>query len=925
MHFQKLTIHNIASIEDAVIDFDAQPLADSEVFLITGKTGAGKSTILDAICLALFANTPRMENTSMQGDTKDGSKKIAIDDPRQLMRRNTAEAFVTLTFIGNNLVHYEATWCVNRAHKKPTGNLQPKDWKLINLDTGILIDKDIDIRAEMKIAVGLEFKQFCRTTMLAQGEFTKFLNSKDEDKAAILEKITGVDIYTKIGAKIFEITGIKKQTWEKAQQLVEGISTLSDEQIAAKNETLGALNTQYKEQNNLREKETAKNNWLTRDEELKRLVIEASSAQQSASQAMMCDAYKENELLVTNWNLTLEARLWMTESAKAQKVLSDQKQAILSIEQEYAAAIGETDLSAQEHTIKKLEEELAAINLPQLRQKRDANKDYLLLIHTAKDRINTLQNERTRREKTKINLDQRQIELAAKREKSEGFTSPLHDAELRMNLHKEILDKQKDTVDKFARQIRMRLHVGDLCPICRQEIRQELPHEEELSALFENLQKDFIQAEKDYKTLFNEKLRLDTEIKTESTLLVKEMKAYKEDKTEDLALQKATEACALCGITGLDTTSTEETAIKALRDSELQILESNRLLQEQIQEGEAQEKKAAQLRKDLDQKRAKINALAERKTVTLTKQKAAEEVLEANQQKLTDFFDANPSINEAMLITLNTHEAAQIKNTELALQKIQEDAVVKQRLLENAQKQKDDHQHSKPEFEENDTQETLTARIRQCEQLLIEIGEKRGIILQELKADEENKQKLKVQIEDAEQKHAEYLKWSTLNQMLGDATGNRFRKIAQSYVLESLIHSANSYLKCLTDRYTLRVTPGTFIISLEDAYQGFATRTAITISGGESFLVSLSLALALSDIGQQWKVDTLFIDEGFGSLSGEPLQNAISTLRSLHSKGGRHVGIISHVEELQERIPVQIQVNQEGNSSCSTVRVISVV
>ena len=129
-------------------------------------------------------------------------------------------------------------------------------------------------------------------------------------------------------------------------------------------------------------------------------------------------------------------------------------------------------------------------------------------------------------------------------------------------------------------------------------------------------------------------------------------------------------------------------------------------------------------------------------------------------------------------------------------------------------------------------------------------------------------------------------------------------------------------MRTLSDRYTLKVAPGTFVISLEDAYQGFASRAASTISGGESFLVSLSLALALSDIGQQWQVDTLFIDEGFGTLSGEPLQKAVETLRSLHSKSGRHVGIISHVEELQERIAVQIQVNQEGNNSSSKIKIV---
>ena len=225
---------------------------------------------------------------------------------------------------------------------------------------------------------------------------------------------------------------------------------------------------------------------------------------------------------------------------------------------------------------------------------------------------------------------------------------------------------------------------------------------------------------------------------------------------------------------------------------------------------------------------------------------------------------------------------------------------------------------------EEDTVEVLEARIKGNDSALSKISEKMGGIKQELKANEEKKEQLGQLIEDAKKKKGDYQKWSRINELFGDATGSKFRKIAQSYVLDSLIRSANSYMKTLTDRYTLKVAPGTFVISIEDAYQGYVSRAASTISGGESFLVSLSLALALSDIGQQLAVDTLFIDEGFGTLSGEPLQNAINTLRSLHTKSGRHVGIISHVEELQERIPVQIQVVQEGNNSSSKVEVVSI-
>ena len=218
----------------------------------------------------------------------------------------------------------------------------------------------------------------------------------------------------------------------------------------------------------------------------------------------------------------------------------------------------------------------------------------------------------------------------------------------------------------------------------------------------------------------------------------------------------------------------------------------------------------------------------------------------------------------------------------------------------------------------------MDASIKEQEKNLGEIAEKKGAISQELRTDEDNKKSRGKLIEEREKRFAEYQKWSRMNQLIGDSEGKKFRKIAQSYVLTSLIHSANSYMKTLTDRYTLKVAPGTFVISLEDAYQGYVSRAASTISGGESFLVSLSLALALSDIGQQLAVDTLFIDEGFGTLSGEPLQNAINTLRSLHTKSGRHVGIISHIEELQERIPIQIQVLQSGNNSSSKVQVVSI-
>jgi len=318
----------------------------------------------------------------------------------------------------------------------------------------------------------------------------------------------------------------------------------------------------------------------------------------------------------------------------------------------------------------------------------------------------------------------------------------------------------------------------------------------------------------------------------------------------------------------------------------------------------------------------KANIVKSSTSTTLTQLQQAEEIIKENRQLLDGFLDVHEDISIERLDTLNDYTATQISDTNELLDADRKKAQNKKTLMDEAVRKQNEHLKEKPEFQEDDRTDTLDTRIKEQEPKLRAIDENKGAISQELKTDEDNKERVGKLIEEVGNKYVDYQKWSRMNQLIGDATGNKFRRIAQSYVLTSLIYSANSYMKTLTDRYTLKVAPGTFVISLEDAYQGYVSRAASTISGGESFLVSLSLALALSDIGQNLAVDTLFIDEGFGTLSGEPLQNAINTLRSLHVKSGRHVGIISHVEELQERIPVQIQVLQEGNNSSSKVRII---
>lgn len=1160
MILQKLEIHNIASIEDAAIDFEAQPLADSEVFLITGKTGAGKSTLLDAICLALYASTPRLENTSMQGEMRDNEKDIKIKDPVQLMRRNTGEAFVRLTFIGSNGVHYEAQWSVARARNKVTGKIQNKKWALRNLDTDFTYAKDKEIREEIALAIGLDFKQFCRTTLLAQGEFTRFLNSKDDEKAEILEKITGVDAYSRIGAKIFEQTVEKKKVWEDSQQKIEGIQILNDEEIAQKNNQLQQLDEQSQQLKNTLEKEQKKLRWIQQEQDFRQRKEQAKEDLAHVKAIAESDETQQQEQTIALWNHTIKARTKMNEAASCAKTILQQEAQLQSLEQTFRQIQGAQsyelqqeqtialsirnidDYLAQEtpkvhlyenaqtlntlivsylknkkdaennlqyaNQIKKelstqyqpmleksktmLEEcqktynqqvikvqeaeaELEQLHLPQLRQQQEALKTLLNDIQAAKNLLEFLHEEQNRHVLSQENLVQLQNSIQEKEKQLQVLKQESHDTEIQKNTLQLAYEKQRESINKWAKSIRMKLQIGDTCPVCQQRIEATLPHEDNIDALVIEAEKLYKDAEDKYNKTLKDQNALDSDIKALKNSLANEQKVFAKC-CESLAkaTQKAQEAAkkipegengeaqtranlekVSAQIAEAEAKEKEAKKLRALRDQKLQAYEQQRnemlaaqqkvdnakhnielfeaqislqtkdcekaqndiqtligeagnlswqndwhtMLTEfgkEVEDGaitykentEKQQKLVADLKqfeegnknlaavldaivklmptwgtpskeplvlKRIPKVLTRASELQSQITAALQQISAAKEKEEETQKWLKEFMEKKQEmlkksteeeqeilLDENLLLQLDAFQQSDIAEKTEAINRIKQQLVSKQTVWDELEKAYQLHtgeyealfdeeedipeEEKMPIEEEMSEEESLDTRIStsiaSLEAQLSELSNQRGGIIRDLEIDRTNKAKVGSLLQESAQKKADFEKWSRLNQLLGDATGNKFRRIAQSYVLASLIHSANGYMRTLSDRYILKVVPGTFVISLEDAYQGYVSRAASTLSGGESFLVSLSLALALSDIGTQLSVDTLFIDEGFGTLSGEPLQHAVNTLRSLHSKSGRHVGIISHVEELKERIPVQIRVNQEGNNSSSTIEIV---
>ena len=171
-------------------------------------------------------------------------------------------------------------------------------------------------------------------------------------------------------------------------------------------------------------------------------------------------------------------------------------------------------------------------------------------------------------------------------------------------------------------------------------------------------------------------------------------------------------------------------------------------------------------------------------------------------------------------------------------------------------------------------------------------------------------QALAQQIADA---YTEYQRWARLNALIGSATGDTFRKIAQAYNLDLLVHHANVQLRQLVRRYRLKRGGSMLGLLVMDTEMGDELRSVHSLSGGETFLVSLALALGLASMASSTlKIESLFIDEGFGSLDPESLQLAMDALDGLQAQG-RKVAVISHVQEMHERIPVQIQVRRQGN------------
>lgn len=978
MKILRIRLKNLNSLKgDHTIDLTAEPLASAGLFAITGSTGAGKTTILDAITLALYGKAARYGNES---------------NPEHVMTRHCGECSAEVEFEVPSGV-YRAVWERRRARKKADGALQPPK-RYIYDAAGVALAQQIR-EAEEKIEslIGLNYERFLRSVLLAQGDFAKFLKAKSSERATLLESLTGTEIYSRLGKEAHHKASDCENELKRLEADFEHIEVMEDEALKELENSIqqgklqrekfcGDLETgsaqlaliSQLEQARKREAET-----LLEQQSIKNDIAECKDKLSQLSAHRLTIPFTEE---LTKFDAAEESlKSSIIQQDKTKKHYSRAKDQlgrshlILFASTESAFA---TSQSQAAHATKTVEsEQKAATEIQAWLNQHQSDAELSDQLSEIVSSLGDLKNARKSLSRSWEQWANGLKEILP----NEASKLPDNIQAFRENDLHQIIDPLLTTAESNKLQL---LTQG-------QEARNQLDLREDhltksmLVASLEDHRHNLTDAspcplcgalEHPYSNGDNapnpEISELEKEVQKAKGLLEEKQKAYrsfesilnrivadKDGLIKELTdighhLQVVEDTLQPLALTVPDHGAEDplkETLQQRERSYRKQLKESEFTKKRQ----EEAERKVVEATSHADSYKTKLEKLP-----ALPTQITRSEIVD---QPLPSVPGAEEDYSQAVQLEKTT--AAQIADREkdslkvkanflkiqITLEKLIEesqftslDDLRSSRLseqvarsleaLDNELQQRGHAAQALAKQTQKDishllTQDTLEGEVAaafKASQIEMKLSNEellKALTTQDdqLKKDASNKNILASKQKELEERRKNMAVWRRLRDLIGSHDGSKFRKFAQSISLDILTRHANKHLTRLSERYQIDSDKTEELnLQIEDLHQAGTKRPMESLSGGESFLVSLALALGLSDLaGRTVRIDSLFVDEGFGSLDPESLDIAIDALESLR-QDHKTVGVISHVSLLKERIGTQIVVEKQAGG-VSLIRV----
>ena len=946
MKILAIRLKNLTSIEGMVeVDFTAEPLHSAGIFAISGPTGAGKSTLLDALCLALYDKAPRFATSVESVNLADvGDNQINQSDVRNLLRRGTSDGYAEVDFLGIDGRRYRSRWSVRRTRNKISGSLQPQTLEVKELDT----EKEFqgtkkELLIQLVELVGLTYEQFTRTVLLAQNDFATFLKSKGAAKAELLEKLTGTGVYSRISQEVYarnkaaqeevtliqnrmnvielmpeeELLALQKEKELLAEKRVTGIKLLAEQ-----NEQLNVVRSLkmqedlWKKKQQEEQEEQARLKMLqgalaSQEEGLVHFKAQWEAIQPDLKKARQLDIQiqSQQDSYTQSKQMLQSANKQVSEQEQKMRMATEQLQVSYSSLNRLLNHVGIKEvlqLEQVEEILRQEENKLTAgVNTNEERLLRLNSFGYPLLTEEQMK----LQKELTRQQNIR-QLTETQTKTKAEIERLEKETTDclkqLTEQETALKVTQRLYENARMAVGKDVKALRQQLQEGEACPVCGSTAHPYHQEQEVVDTLFRSIEQEYNAAVANCQQINNRSIVLQRD--------------WTHQKMVDGQIGEQLAALYKAGIDA----GNEEQIQHRLTELAERILEYRNLYAEWQRSDEEIKKMRAHceaLRENVSLCRLAMQKVSSAKEQLLLLQNTAsaeqkrfeviEKALNVLRQERSQLLKGK-SADEAEAAV-----AKREKELNLALEKARKEVEAVYNRLSGLQGEMKQITLAIGELQEQykkiESPEQLPEIIKKQQEE--NLNTERALSTMEARLLQQAKNKLTVEqiVKELAEKQTIAERWAKLNKLIGSADGAKFKVIAQSYTLNLLLLHANKHLSYLSKRYKLQQVPDTLALQVIDCDMCDEIRTVYSLSGGESFLISLALALGLSSLSSNnLKVESLFIDEGFGSLDAESLRTAMEALEQLQMQG-RKIGVISHVQEMSERISVQVQVHKKVN------------